>query len=423
VTATRSSTNLILTVGSTGEVITVQSYFSNSSYALNGIEFADGTAWDLSLAVQAGSTGDDILSNDALGGILSGNSGNDVLYGLGGSDALYGDNGDDVLSGGAGNDIIDGGIGNDRILFGTGDGQDVLNNYDPYGATAYSDTVVFGEGIALDDLSLVKSGNHLIIQLNGSEDQITINNWFSSAAYQVDQFELADGTVYTAAELMNALPVTSELNGADTDDTLTGYDGVDSISGGAGNDTLSGKSGDDLLDGGEGNDTLKGENDNDQLLGGLGDDNLNGGSGDDVLIGGAGNDTLDGGYGSDRFLFGKGDGQDIISQYDPYGATAYSDTLVINDDVSVDELWFSRADDDLLISISGTDDQVLVENWYSGSSYQLDSVEVGSSTLLNNQVDQLVSAMATYAVPSGAGNVVPQETKDALQPVLTEVWQ
>jgi hypothetical protein len=43
--------------------------------------------------------------------------------------------------------------------------------------------------------------------------------------------------------------------------------------------------------------------------------------------------------------------------------------------------------------------------------------------LLNNQVDQLVSAMATFDVPSGSGNVIPQEVRDELQPVIAAAWQ
>ena len=40
--------------------------------------------------------------------------------------------------------------------------------------------------------------------------------------------------------------------------------------------------------------------------------------------------------------------------------------------------------------------------------------------LLNNQVDQLVNAMNSFNVPSGVGNVVPQDVKDQLQSVIEE---
>ena len=63
------------------------------------------------------------------------------------------------------------------------------------------------------------------------------------------------------------------------------------------------------------------------------------------------------------------------------------------------------------------------DNWYSSANYQLDSIEVGDAALLNNQVDQLVSAMAAYSVPSGAGSVIAQDVKDELQPVITATWQ
>ena len=86
-------------------------------------------------------------------------------------------------------------------------------------------------------------------------------------------------------------------------------------------------------------------------------------------------------------------------------------------------MWFSRSGNNLQITVAGTDDQVSISNWYSNGYYQLDTIEAGDSVLLNNQVEQLVSAMAAYAVPSGAGNVVPQEVQDALQPVITASWQ
>ena len=50
VTASRHRNDLRLTIGSTGEVITVSSYFRGDGaggYALDAIEFADGTVWDI----------------------------------------------------------------------------------------------------------------------------------------------------------------------------------------------------------------------------------------------------------------------------------------------------------------------------------------------------------------------------------------
>lgn len=92
-------------------------------------------------------------------------------------------------------------------------------------------------------------------------------------------------------------------------------------------------------------------------------------------------------------------------------------------EVSYEELWFSRNGDNLQITQAGTDNQVTVNSWYNGVDHQLDIIQTDTSALLNNQVDQLVSAMASYDVPLGAGNVVSQDVKDQLQTVLADTWQ
>ena len=53
---------------------------------------------------------------------------------------------------------------------------------------------------------------------------------------------------------------------------------------------------------------------------------------------------------------------------------------------------------------------------------QLNEIHAGSSILLNEDVDQLVSAMSLYDVPSSEGNVIAQDVMDILQPIFTEVW-
>lgn len=49
-------------------------------------------------------------------------------------------------------------------------------------------------------------------------------------------------------------------------------------------------------------------------------------------------------------------------------------------------------------------------------------VKAGLNTevLRNNQVAQLVTAMAGYSIPMGESNDISQATKDALQPILAQ---
>jgi Ca2+-binding RTX toxin-like protein len=253
---------------------------------------------------------------------------------------------------------------------------------------------------------------------------------------------------YADDDRLSGLGGSDYLYGADGNDTLSGGDGNDQVfgqngndvvNGDAGDDYLYGDAGDDVLNGGDGRDRVFGQNGNDvvngdagddYLYGDAGDDVLNGGDGRDYLYGGAGNDTLRGGAGTndylsgdagnDTYLFGAGDGVDTVYNYD---LNVDSIDTARFEDVFIEDLWFSRSGQNLQITIAGTDDQMMVSNWYSKTSYQLDRVEVGSSVLLNSQIEQLVSAMASYDVPSGAGNVIPQEVKGELQPMLAETWQ
>ncbi|MBL7005308.1 MAG: hypothetical protein ISR69_14915 [Gammaproteobacteria bacterium] len=224
-------------------------------------------------------------------------------------------------------------------------------------------------------------------------------------------------------------------------------DGFDRMIGGEGEDQVLGSGGDDtfgfqrllssdsieLIDGGTGTNYIVGTNASDMLdfsathltnitaiKGGLGNDKITGSEGSDNIIGGKGNDTLRGGAGSDTYSFDLNFGIDTIINQD--SSINKVDTAYFSD-ASFDELWFSRNSNHLQITQSGTDNQITVRNWYSNSEYQMDSIETDSSVLLNNQVELLVSAMASYDVPLGVGNVIPQDTKDALVVTLAETWQ
>ena len=355
--------------------------FENASFSLLNVSIQRGSD-DIDEVV--GSAGNDIIIGSAGDDRLVGGNGNDLLHGGTGNDNLNGGAGDDTLVGGAGNDTLDAGYGNDAILFGVGSGQDTLSQYDATATGTYTDTIRFAAGIKLDDLTLGKSGNDLVIQLNGSDDQLTVTNWFASTAYQVDQFEFANGAVYSADELFAIKYVVTNFTESDADHTASGYVGVDLMVGGAGQDTLSGSSGDDLLSGGAGDDQLEGGNDDDLLLGGTGADTLNGGSGNDTLIGGTGDDTLDGGYGDDVYVFGTGAGHDTINQYDPSAASSYTDTLRFDDGIGLNDLRLVKDGNNLIVELAGTDDTITLTNWFASPVYQIDRFEFADGTLYSS---------------------------------------
>ncbi|MGX2040613.1 calcium-binding protein [Methylocaldum sp. MU1018] len=186
----------------------------------------------------------------------------------------------------------------------------------------------------------------------------------------------------------------------------------DILFGGSTNDVLDGQAGDDILEGGGGTDTL---------LGGEGNDYLYGDAGDDVLEGGAGTDYLSGGVGSDTYRFGRGDGQDTISDYE---SSANADQLLFGADIAVDQLWFRHVGSNLEVSVIGTNDKATISNWYSGTAYHIEQFQTADGrTLLDSQVENLVSAMAAFAPPSAGQTTLPQNYQDALNSVIAANWQ
>lgn len=314
VVLSRVNNDLILTIVSTGETLTIEGHFfsyttlrtwtgasanyyvTDRPYEIGSIQFADGTVWSSQQFSAAGmrltgletwegtnSGADDLFGgagNDWLSGLsgdddLFGGDGNDLLEG-GGSDWgdwLYGEGGDDTLDGGPGRDYLSGGFGSDTYLFGRGSGNDLVRTEaaDPMGA---KDTVLFGAGISPTDLSFgVLAGSlgaTLVVKINGTSDELAIENFFvpdPQLGTPVGYFKFPDGTIWDYATIIAQIPVVDQtITGSSHDQEL--------LVGGSGNDTLSGLGGDDILYGGDGNDTL------------------NGGTGGDLLYGGRGNDVL-----------------------------------------------------------------------------------------------------------------------------------
>jgi Ca2+-binding RTX toxin-like protein len=145
---------------------------------------------------------------------------------------------------------------------------------------------------------------------------------------------------------------------------------------------------------------------------------LYGSSGNNTLAGGAGNDWLEGATGNDTYLFVGGDGQDRVTDH---GGT---DTLQFGADIASDQLWFRQVGNDLEVDRIGTDDKVTVASWYADAAAHIEQFTAGNGkSLLDGQVDQLVSAMAAFAPPAAGQTSLPDAYRQALAPVLAASWQ
>ena len=373
-------------VGSTDQV-TISNQFSGFYSALDGIatlRFADGSSWsraELEARSLLGSPLDDVLTGGSNSEFITGQTGNDTLTGAGG---------DDTLDGGAGNDSLVGGSGSDVYRFAGGGGQDVISNLD---SSTSVDLVEFGAGITPASLVLARSGSNLLVSFGaGSTDQLTLENFYSGAAYVLDGFRFADGTRWSLADIIGR-----SLLGTAGNDTLTAYLIHASIAGGAGNDTLTGDGGNDTLDGGEGADSL---------VGAGGDDSLVGGSGIDTMVGGAGDDIYLRDVAGDLVVEELDAGRDIV-----YSAVNY--TLAAN----VEDLVLTGA-------ATNGGGNALANGLIGNAANNLLAGAAGADTLIGAAGnDTLIGGLGddTYSVDS-AGDVVtelPGEGNDLIRSSIT----
>jgi Ca2+-binding RTX toxin-like protein len=321
VKVTRDQSHLYLSISNpdgTTDKLTLQNWFSQDAYKVEQVVFADApaTVWDVARLNALAN----VPTENA--DYLSGLSGNDVINGLGGNDTLLGYAGNDTLDGGAGNDSLQGDTGNDTYLFNLGSGKDII--YDSDSTVGNVDTLRFGTGIAASDIRFGRSGSDLTLSVNGTTDQLRIQNWDNGNAYRIERVEFADGTVWGAADLP------SQLSGL-------------------------------------------------PILGTSGNDYLYGSSGNDTLDGGAGNDVLTGYRGNDTYVFGRGFGQDTVYDYDTTAGNV--DTIRFGAGIVASDIGFGRNGEDLVLSIDGMTDQLRIQNWGAGNTYHIERVEFADGTV------------------------------------------
>lgn len=313
---TRDESNLYLSLNGVEDSIVLLNWFVSDADRIEEVMFQDGTVWDVA-ALTAMATNADPIHGTPDDDLLVGIAGaRNTLIGDAGDDTLAGSSVDDVLNGEAGNDFLAGGAGNDTYVFNPGDGVDHIQD------DAGANTLQFGAGVTPGMLTLGLGS--LSIHVGSGGDTIHLDDFDAGDVFgihTIDTFRFADGTSLTYNQLVAR---GFEINGTDGDDLLTGTNVNDRFDGGRGNDTL---------------------------------------------IGSAGNDT---------YLFGRGSGQDRIEDYD--ASVGNSDTLRVGAAVTPGNLVISRINDDLLIKIDGTQDQVAITNWFLGSANVIERIQFSDGT-------------------------------------------
>lgn len=114
-------------------------------------------------------------------------------------------------------------------------------------------------------------------------------------------------------------------------------------------------------------------------------------------------------------------GADLLIDYDTTAGN--TDVVQFGPGVSADQLWFSRSESNLRVSIIGTSNSLTLQNWYLSSAYQTERFVTDTGlALASSRVNQLVSAMTAFAPPPWGATTLDPTLAAAMQPVLGEAW-
>ena len=175
-----------------------------------------------------------------------------------GNDVIDGFNVADTIRGGRGDDSLNGQANNDTYLYARGDGNDTITEWDSAGD---DDRVVFAD-INASEVTLIRSGIDLKLVIAesapgaGNAGSILMKNMLDDYyARGVDKVVFADGTIWTRATIRTKLLAQAATDG---NDVIEGFNVSDTIHGGKGDDSLNGLANNDtyVYTRGDGNDVI-----------------------------------------------------------------------------------------------------------------------------------------------------------------------
>ncbi|RUM03845.1 hypothetical protein EFR84_19170, partial [Rhizobium chutanense] len=284
-----------------------------------------------------------------------------------GSDVIEGFNLDDILDGGAGDDTLYGYDGNDTYVWGRGYGNDKIEERG-FGALSGgdSDTVVFHDNVTADNVMVSRTigTNNIILTLKDTGETLTLIEQVSYNAIgyrpqQVDLIRFSDGLEWSAGDIQAHYFLDAKTAG---DDHIVGF------------------------------------------------------WTDNTLDGGAGNDLLEGGDGSDTYVFGYGYGHDEIRE--SYGIVLYADDDAVRfaSGVDVADVTFQRSgENDLLISLAGSDDTLLIANEFYLEVWDMNDVErfqFSDGTVLTRE--QIGEIIVGNQITSGNDTIVTFDLNETI---------
>lgn len=431
---------------------------------------------DLLLTGTSGLTG---TGND-LDNRITGNSGANALDGGLGNDRLDGKAGKDTMRGGLGDDTYVVDSTTDSVIENLNEGLDVVESSVTFtlGAnlenlTLTGTAAVNGTGNALNNNL---TGNSAANRLDGGAGADSMVGGAGNDTYVVDNVgDTVSETSNTGGTDTVEASVSFALSANVENLTLTGLNNTDAtgntlanmLRGNAGNNRLDGGAGTDSLIGGAGNDTyvvdattdvitenlnegtdtvessvtltlgtnlenlvltgsaaLNGTGNalNNRLQGNAGVNSLTGAAGNDTLDGQGGNDSLTGGVGNDTYVLGRGYGADTVVESDTTAGN--TDVAQFASGIATDQLWFTKAANNLEVSIIGTSDKLIIKDWYVGAGNHVEQFKTSDGkTLLDSQVQNLVNAMASFAPPAAGQTSLPTNYHSSLDTVIAANWK
>lgn len=412
--------------------------------------------------VVSGGDGDDVIDGNGGNDTIYGGAGVNILRGGQGADYLQGDPGTAVMEADGGTDILDvnnlgnfvaGGTGDDTVYawsgssnnvlaFNLGDGNDFVAAYpipSNYGVLS------IGGGATPQNITLSTESQNLTIHF-GTSSSVTYSGWLQpsdsgdSVNRNLTLQLIQEGDIRTydlapvVADFMAALQENPNLGPWSAEAALAANQlSVSSASALGGaiayqyamTGSTRGLSAADIRQ--ALTDPAFGSTP--QQIPALASGNLlNGTSNPDVLTGGEANNTFVGGAGDDSlidtsttsndiYIWGRDEGVDTLAD------SGGTDSLHVENGVAYDQLWFRHVGNNLEVSVIGTSDQFVINNWYGSSTNQLESIALSDGkTLLSSDVNNLVEAMASFSPPAAGQTTLSASYQASLGTALAANW-